>query len=96
MGICFSAQDANRFRKRQGHTLSNDELGWDMTQLQARSFVIDGANIKLNAEKHMPHRICSVQPFTLGLKYTIKVRYVHLTGNGAFSLGVFQFQRKTI
>lgn len=67
-----------------------------MTQFQATSFVIDGSNIKVNAEeKHMPHRICSVQPFLNNAKYTVKARYVNVTGNGAFSLGVFFYHKRS-
>jgi hypothetical protein len=94
MGICVSAEDVKKHRHRKGHTTSKDELGWDITTLQAKSFATDGSNIKLVAEKHMPHRICSVRPFMLSSKYTIKIRYVNLTGNGSFCLGIFFFQRK--
>ena len=91
MGICVSEGDVKKHKKLNKRTISKDELGWDMTTLQASSFAIDGANIKLRGEKHMPHRICSAQPFLLTSKYTIKLRYVQLTGNGAFSVGIFYF-----
>ena len=60
--------------------------------MQGSHFGIDGANIKLQSQKTMPHRICSLKPFPEDSKSIVKVRYVNYKGNGSFSIGVFHFE----
>ena len=95
MGCCASEQDYKHSRASKKIVAVSTEFGWNLDQLQADSFTIDEANIRLNAEKRMPFRICSKYHFIDNSKFVIRARYVHFKGKGSFCFGLFHFENES-
>lgn len=69
----------------------NLQFSWNSNQLQAKAFLVDGANIRLDADKKKPYRICSKYPFPKNGFFTVKARYVQKKGKGGFALGICHY-----
>lgn len=90
MGCCTSEDDLSR-KSDMDPINKNLQFAWNSYLLQAKDFAIDGANIRLTAERKKPHRICSKHPFPKHGIFSIKVRYVQKKGKGGFALGICHF-----
>lgn len=90
MGCCASEDDLSR-KSDMDPIGKNLQFSWNSNQLQAKAFLVDGANLRLNSDKKKPHRICSKHPFPKNGSFSVKVRYVQKKGKGSFALGICHF-----